>query len=65
VFGLNNLPTDQVSRRRRILVIRAQGLFHPAAHVATGARRAAATALLAFVWTSRSLAGVHHLYFRA
>jgi hypothetical protein len=64
VLGLTNLPTNQVSRRRRIPVIQAHGLFHPA-RPATGARRAAATALLAFVWTSRPLAGGHHLYFRA
>jgi len=31
LLGLTNLPTNQVSRRRRIRVIQAHGLFPPGA----------------------------------
>jgi hypothetical protein len=64
VLGLINLPTNEVSRRRRIPVIQAHGLFRRAGMSATGAQRAAATALPAFVWTSQPLAGGRHLYLR-
>ena len=65
MLGLTNLPTNQVSRRRRIPVIEAHGLFHPAAHVSDRRAPSGGDTLLAFVWTSCPLAGGHHLYFRA
>jgi hypothetical protein len=65
VLGLTNLPTNQVSRRRRIPVIQAHGLFHPAAHVSDRRAPSGGDSAACVRLDLAEVAGGHHLYFRA
>jgi hypothetical protein len=65
VPGLTNLPTNQVSRRRRIPVIQAHGLFHPAGHVSDRRVPCGGDSAACLRLDLVAARGGHHLYFRA